>query len=287
MQQLPVIESVKDAIGYTMSNITLLVKASMFWVALYAILVAIFDFSDGGAYMQVIANFSERPIELSEGAFMNSFEVFMQNLANFGSFVNILYIAMMLVGIVAYYSIAIAWHRACLLDEVPPLVRLGKLEFKYFGYSVLLVLVFYGLFVLLLFVASLIAEIILGSEGALAGSFILICTLAFLVMFILSFGRFTLVFPGIAVRDRRMSFRMSWDATKGNSWRILGGVTLCILPALVVSFIGSLIGLISLPLVISLPIIMVLQLLSGAFLLSFMSICYQFLVPSPDEGDLA
>lgn len=107
------------------------------------------------------------------------------------------------------------------------------------------------------------------------------------VAMFIAFGRFSLIFPGIAVRDRRMGFKTSWQATAGNSWRILGGTILCIIPGIVISLITSLLASVSLPLVIYMPIIMVLQLLAGAFLLSFMSICYQFLVPSPDEGDLA
>ncbi|PCI87209.1 MAG: hypothetical protein COB24_07330 [Hyphomicrobiales bacterium] len=284
MQQLPVIESVKDAIGYTMSNITLLVKASMFWVAIYTVFVGIFSFLGGEAYLQIISNFFENTASANPEAQYAAFISFIEQLSAMGSLVNWLHLVMILVGIVAYYSIAIAWHRACLLDEVPPLVRLGKLEFKYFGYTILLGLVLYIIFVVIGLVIGFILAML--SNDAAATSIYPVIGLLSILLF-LAFGRFTLVFPGIAVRDRRMSFRTSWAATKGNSWRILGGTIMCILPALVISLIASLISAVSLPLVISLPIIMILQLLSGAFLLSFMSICYQFLVPSPDEGDLA
>ncbi|MBL1420449.1 MAG: hypothetical protein COC24_008065 [Alphaproteobacteria bacterium] len=284
MQQLPVIESVKDAIGYTMSNITLLVKASMFWVAIYTVFVGIFSFLGGEAYLQIISNFFENTAGANPEAQYAAFIDFIEQLSAMGSLVNWLYLVMILVGIVAYYSIAIAWHRACLLDEVPPLVRLGTLEFKYFGYTILLGLVLYIIFVVIGVVIGFILAMLSG-DGSVAAIYPVIGVMSILLF--LAFGRFTLVFPGIAVRDRRMGFRTSWAATKDNSWRILGGTILCILPALVISLIASLISAVSLPLVISLPIIMILQLLSGAFLLSFMSICYQFLVPSPDEGDLA
>lgn len=284
MLKLPVIESVKDAIGYTMSNITLLVKASMFWVALYTILVAGFSFMGGDAFMQTIANFAANPVNENAADPLEGIMTLMDNLGSFGTTTNLLYLGMMLIGVVAYYSIAIAWHRACLLDEVPPLVRLGKLEFRYFGYTLLLGVGLYALFLLIGFLISfLIASF---GSGDVLGITYLILALMSVIMF-LAFGRFSLVFPGIAVRDRRMGFKTSWQATKDNSWRILGGFLLCVLPSFVISLIGSLLTSISLPLVIYMPIIMVLQLLSGAFLLSFMSICYQFLVPSPDEGDLA
>lgn len=284
MQQLPVIESVKDAIGYTMSNITLLVKASMFWVAIYTVFVGMFSFLGGEAYLLIISNFFENIAAASPEGQYTAFVVLIEQLSAMGSLINWVHLLMILVGIVAYYSIAIAWHRACLLDEVPPLVRLGKLEFKYFGYTILLGLALYIIFVVIGVVIGFILAMLSG-DASMAAIYPVIGLLSILLM--LAFGRFTLVFPGIAVRDRRMSFRTSWAATKGNSWRILGGTILCILPALVISLIASLISAVSLPLVISLPIIMILQLLSGAFLLSFMSICYQFLVPSPDEGDLA
>ena len=284
MQQLPVMESVKDAIGYTMSNITLLVKASIYWVAIYTVLVGIFDFSGGDAYLQLIDDFFENAAPTNAEEQYAAFMLFIEQLSDMGALVNWVYLVMIVVGILAYYSIAIAWHRACLLDEVPPLVRLGKLEFKYFGYSILLAVVLYVIFVAIGAVIG-VALAMLSTDASLAAIYPVIGMLTILLF--LAFGRFTLVFPGIAVRDRRMSFRTSWAATQGNSWRILGGTILCILPALVISLIASLISAVSLPLVISLPIMMILQLLSGAFLLSFMSICYQFLVPSPDEGDLA
>lgn len=287
MQPLPVFESVKDALGYTMSNITLLVKASMFWVAIYTILVGIFDFVDGQAYLQAIANFAEAPTADASDPLRPLWDL-MDNLGAFGAVTNWLYFAMMVLGVIAYYSIAIAWHRACLLDEVPPLARLGALEFKYFGYTILLVFVLSLLSFIISFVVSLgISLLADGSSGQNTelGVFILIIGISF-GSFLL-FGRFSLVFPGIAVRDRRMNFRTSWAATVNNTWRILGGTILCVIPSLVITLIISLLASLSLPLVIILPISMVLQLLSGAFLLSFMSICYQFLVPSPDEGDLA
>lgn len=284
MQQLPVMESVKDAIGYTMSNITLLVKASMFWVAIYTILVGLFSFMDGDVYLQIIDIYAENPFSDNLDQPYEPLTLMFDQLAAFGQFTNFLYVGMMVLGIVAYYSIAIAWHRACLLDEVPPLVRLGKLEFKYFGYTILLGVGLYAIFVIIGLVVGVALAVVSG-DGPIASLYPVIGLMS--VLLFLAFGRFSLLFPGIAVRDRRMSFKTSWAATKGNSWRILGGTILCIIPALVISLIASLLSAVSLPLVISLPIIMILQLLSGAFLLSFMSICYQFLVPSPDEGDLA
>lgn len=275
MQKLPVIESVKDAVGYTLSNITLLVKAAMFWVALYTILVGVFAFMGGEAYLQAFTNFAEsQATNLTDP--LEPIRALMDDLAGFGKITNLIYVGMVLLGIVAYYSIAIVWHRACLLDEVPPVVRLGKLEFRYFGYTILLGAALYAIF------------LVVGLAMTIAFQSIAYLIFAMLAIFMfLAFGRFSLIFPGIAVRDRRMGFKTSWQATKGNSWRILGGTILCVLPGLIISLITSLLASVSLPLVIYLPIIMVLQLLAGAFLLSFMSICYQFLVPSPDEGDLA
>lgn len=283
MQQLPVIESVKDAVGYTMSNITLLVKASLFWVAFYTILVAIFSFMGGDGFLQAITDFGESAVENLDDP-LQPFMALLDKLESFGTFTYMLYIGMMVIGVMAYYSIAIAWHRACLLDEVPPLVRLGSLEFRYFGYTILLGVMLYVIFIILGLIAGFaIAGANFGNS--LGVTYLVVAALSIAVF--LAFGRFSLTFPGIAVRDRRMNLRTSWGFTKGNSWRILGGTLLCLIPALVVSLIAGLIGEVSLPLVISMPIIMVLQLLSGAFFLSFMSICYQFLVPSPDEGDLA
>ncbi|MCJ8324379.1 MAG: hypothetical protein HRU29_07055 [Rhizobiales bacterium] len=280
MQILPVMESVKDAIGYTLSNISLLVKAAMIWVALYTVMVGAFGFMGGDAYMQAIANFMQSAaLEPAEQA--GQFAKFYDILAAFGTLGNSLFLAMWVVTLLAYYSIAISWHRACLLDEIPPLARFGLLELKYIGYTVLLVLlilIFIGLPYIVLAAIAINSEIGILPVAMPIGLFIF----SFLLL-----GRLSLVFPGIAVRDRRMSFRTSWQATKGNSWRILGGTMLCIMPALVISIVETLLGSLSLPLVILMPVQMILQLLSGAFLLSFMSICYQFLVPSPDAGDLA
>ncbi len=286
MIHLPVIETAKDAIGYTLSNISLLLRAALVWVVMYIILVAIFDFLGGEAYIEAFRQLGVDTQIPDAADPVAPFTKLFDTLDSMGSAINAVYVAMFVLGVLAYYGIAIAWHRACLLDENPPMIRLGKLELKYLFISILLAIILYALFVLISVAVAYSVSFAFGSvDGAMIGTFVSIGLL--MVVMLLAFGRFSLAFPGIAVRDRRMNLRTSFSATKGNSWRILGGTLLCIIPILILSLIVSLIDGVGLPLIITLPLAMMINLLGGAFILSFMSICYQTLVPSPDEGDLA
>ena len=286
MKQLPVIATCKDAIGYTLGNVPVFFKAIIIWMLLYTILVGIFIQMDGEAYVNVFENYLADNINVATNN-MQLFDGFFSKLGSFGSLTNWLYIGMFLVSFIAYYSIAIAWHRACLLDEQPPLLKFGLLELKYFGYSILITIILYAFLFIASFTASFIVSTVFGGIAPQLGASISFAAIgAILIIVLLLFVRLFLVFPGIAVQDRRMSLKVSFKATEGNSWRLLGGTILCILPALVIGIIVMLLQNIGLPLIIKLPLAMVLQLVAGAFLLSFMSICYQFFVPSPDEGDL-
>ncbi len=288
MKELPVIQTFKDAVSYTFNNMTMLIKAAMVWLLLYTVVVGLFSFSGGDALVKAFATWANNSQTSNIDDPFFAFRILGETWDGVGSLVQILYISLMAIGFIAYYSIAISWHRACLLDEVPPMFRFGALELKYFFVSLLLVIILFTLYFIATFVIGSVVGIVSSmTGGSTVATGVIIPIIVLTIVLFLAFGRFSLAFPGIAVGDRRMGLKTSFNATKGNSWRILGGSLLCFIPALVISMIVGLLSSIGLPLVISMPIALIANLIGGAFILSFMSICYQILVPPPEEGDLA
>lgn len=289
MNKLPVIATVKDSVGYTLSNISLLLRASLVWVLIYVFLVSIFSFLGGDEYLEVFREFGASPTLATSQDPSEAFVELFAKLSAVGEYTGFAYAALLIFGMFAYYGFAISWHRACLLDEQPPLIRAGKLEFKYLFMSFLLIIILYILFVILGIIAGLIMGTIFGALGGanLAGYAAMASLIIVGIGLLLVFSRTNLVFPGIAVQDKRMNLGTSLKLTKGNSWEIFAGNFLCFIPALLAALVYNLIDSIGLPIIISMPIMMVLNFVSVAFALSFMSMCYQFFVPSPDAGDLA
>ena len=143
-----------------------------------------------------------------------------------------------IIGAVLFYfggvlAFAVAWHRAILLSEPPRLsLRFGRREGRFFGYSLLIGLVFLG--------AALAGGIVLG--GLLAafrtgGAMIAILSP---IMAIVAWGicaRLSLALPAAAVDEPGGLLKTAWRRGKGNAVRLFFGPFVCAIPPIILQAI--------------------------------------------------
>jgi hypothetical protein len=131
---------------------------------------------------------------------------------------------------VGFGSIAVAWHRLILLGEQPPWINLGigGQVPRYVGRALLASFGAAGAmmvcFMLIVLAANALPHIVPGSNPTSDTTVQLIYAILFLFM-TLVVGRLLIALPGTAVGNPT-SFRRAWEVTKGNSWRLLGGIAL-------------------------------------------------------------
>ena len=260
-RSLPVFETVGQSLGYSFRNIGLMIRLSWFWSILLVALFVAFQIEGRAGW---------------DGVAIAVFAV------------------LMIVYFVALYSIAVGWHRALLLGEQTGWINFnaGRREAGYLGYMLLITLLSS---LPLMMTLILIAGVPSLSSGVSRGMLVFMETfvvLAAFVIMLLIMGRLHLVLPGVAVGDRRISIRQSLDLTRGNSWRILGGLLLIsliqIVPTSILSALGDPGGLGLDPMTgLALSAVAVpFRIILGFVALSYMSFCYWFFVPPPQEGDL-
>jgi hypothetical protein len=142
-----------------------------------------------------------------------------------------------LVEVFAYAVFGVAWHRALLMQESPPVIpQLGRRQLRFWLMSLLLAL-------LISLLVGLPAGLLIGGLGAAgAGNMapaLLIVPMAVLALYLAA--RFSFVFPAAAV-DESFGLRESWQTTKGNGWRLIGAYILAFLPMLAAAAVLLLIG---------------------------------------------
>lgn len=203
MYKLPVWQTIADSYRFTFGNIGLLIKISLVWLIVsYAI----------GFVIGIVIGLTGSP-----GIWLNLFLV---------------KIMPALVWLIAISAIAVAWHRACLLEERATglfAAPLRKRVWKFFIVSI----VFSGLAYLLFILASIVI-LQFGGSNWLSG---LLMVVVFLLI-VLLFVRLNLLFPAIAIESVGVTLERSWHLTKGNAWRLILGNIVCLVP---VSFVAGVI----------------------------------------------
>lgn len=195
MYKLLVWQTVADSYRFTFGNIGLLIKISLVWLIVsYAI----------GFVIGVAIGLTGSP-----GVWLNLFLV---------------KVVPWLVGLIAISAVAVAWHRACLLEDRTTglfAAPLSKRVWKFFVVSI----VFTGLGYLLFFLVSMLIFKLGGSA-----TFTLGAVLAAFLLIVLVFVRLNLLFPAIAIESVSVTMERSWHLTKGNAWRLILGNLACFLP---------------------------------------------------------
>jgi hypothetical protein len=124
-------------------------------------------------------------------------------------------------------AVAVAWHRHVIRGDrlAPPMAppQLRVLLYALRGYLLLLPGSLASLPAVALGFALVV--VLMSLEGGRFEVWVLpVLVVVFLpavVLHLLVTARLVLVLPGTAVNDRRMTFRRSWELTRGNTWRLL------------------------------------------------------------------
>ncbi len=292
VKRLPVFHTVGESLKYTFRNWILMIQLIWVWVGLIALFSVFAYFTGGESAIRRFYLGVEAPNE------------------TFGGYNLFLYIALLLLMLAASYSVIVGWHRALLLNEQPDSVhvKVGNRELQYFLRTLGLTFLFLVPAIVLMLMATVSIGLIerqLPGAAAAGIAATIICAV-FLIVF---FSRFTLIFPGAAVGDRRVTFRSSLQLTRKNGRYIFAGFCLITLFQIVISIpvygvfswaafggFGEMFaafgqaaagGAVQPQLIAMIALNQILTLLFLFCSLSFMSYCYWFLVPPPEEGDLA
>lgn len=132
-------------------------------------------------------------------------------------------------------SVAVAWHRMVLLGEkiARSYLRLDAVVCRYFAFGMLLALPFN----LLAFIPFSPLNLLPGahSGAALAASAaLLLVYVAVLTASFVASTRLALILPAIALGRRDATLGDCWRRTRGSFWRLFWGVTLSIIPMILI-----------------------------------------------------
>jgi hypothetical protein len=208
LRTLPIGPIISHMLSSTMNNLGFALRAQWPWMAIMA---AIF------AFIGVTANF---PVDATPA----QNEVFFREHPGQLAWFMFELVIGILVAMLAFSSIAVAWHRYVLLDEVPQgmaKLRLDATVWRYFGNLILigLLLIVAALPLTILVGLLIAANPLLGIIGALVYSALVMLPIIY---------RLSIKLPAIALE--RKDFRMAdaWTVSAGNWWQIVGvglGVT--------------------------------------------------------------
>ena len=187
--------TVIDSYRFTFGNIGLLIKISLVWI------VVSYAAAFGGAYSLIPA----APIGDSTNTALSK-------------------ILPYAVGLLAICAVAVAWHRACLLEERPALPFATPFRIRVWKYLVAS-LVLLGLSYLIFALSSFV---ILGVVGA-GWTFIALIVVVFALIFLI-FIRLSLLYPATAIQSATVTLARSWRLTKGKAFRLLAGMVIGVLP---------------------------------------------------------
>jgi hypothetical protein len=257
MRKLPVMAAFSHAFRSTTNNLAFAFHASWPWMAvLLPVLIA------GNLY--VFAETGGDPEQQTPGSIAAS-------------------IAIGVISMLSFASIAVSWHRYVLLDEMPEGIKRLRVDgtvWRYFG-NVLLISVLIGLAggaAALLFVFFTYITAGVGAIVAIPG------IIALLLCAIMAFYRLGVKLPSIALERHDFSLTDAWRITAGNFWQMVGlGILYFLLgaaAALVIAAIGYLLGMLgaTLGIALSVSIQLVLQWMLTIFGITILTSLYGFFV---------
>jgi hypothetical protein len=140
-------------------------------------------------------------------------------------------------------SIAVAWHRLMILGERPGLSAgnvASKTLWHYIGVGLVIILIM-ALPLVLIF-APMIYFIPKAAGGtpppwffALIPIFMLLYCVAMAIML-----RLSLLLPARAIGNLDLTFKQTWNRSRGNTWRMFWGIAACTFPPLLLAQFGYL-----------------------------------------------
>ena len=136
-------------------------------------------------------------------------------------------------------SIAVAWHRLLILGEHPGSFSgnvMTKNLWRYIGVGIAICLIVIVPAAVILFPFYFLFFPQTAGAAPSAGSLIMI-PIFFALYFVGAtvLLRLSLLLPAQAVGDLGLTFKQTWDRTRGNTWRIFWGLLACMVPAGIVA----------------------------------------------------
>jgi hypothetical protein len=196
MKNLPVGDAFGHIVSSTLHNIRFAVFSQWPWIAIVVVLIAATQNSVG-------------VLGLSEGEMQAAFQADPALALRFALWITVL----ASVGLLAFASIAVSWHRYILLDEFPQglaMLRVDNPVWRYLGNLLLLSL---------MMTALLVPVTLLSIPFGPAAVPLLIGFFLFVVVPLTY--RLGVKLPAVALGRRDFTFRDAWNATTGNSWQLL------------------------------------------------------------------
>lgn len=289
IKNLPVFKTIFQTVNFTLRNFIPLLRASAVWLVICIALNVLFEFLGLGEYFEKLSSFELLNAEMSKYNGVANAPTTAQEILNQLKFeIETLRVSLdgvlaahkwgnRLLFILAFSSLSVAWVRLHLLDEKPESFRFGGFEARFLGY-----LLAYAAACVAVF--DLIWYVFVDKGITTAGLVLLSILIVFGMVFVIS--RFLLVFPGVAVGDKRMNPLSSWKFTTRNSWDMYGGIWLVSLLSLLLFIAGGLLGASGSAIYISIPVQLLLFIISMSLYLGFLAKAYQYFVPRPEAGDL-
>jgi hypothetical protein len=136
-------------------------------------------------------------------------------------------------------SIAVAWHRLVILSERPAISGSNvatKDLWRYTGMAIALFLIVFLPAAAILFSTSFFLEQSLRGPLAPPPGFFALLLLGF-VLYAVGTAvalRLTLLLPARAIGDTNLTFKQTWNRTRGNIWRLFWGVFVTTVPPLLI-----------------------------------------------------
>jgi hypothetical protein len=144
----------------------------------------------------------------------------------------------------ANVALSVAWHRAILAQETPSAamaLRFGGREWRYFGYSLLIVLVICAPVLIFVVISALISAIFVGivvaANGAhlatIGGMSALVSEIIRLIIMLAALyvvSRLWLALPAVAIDQRGDMLSTAWRRSRRNGVRLMFGLLVCTLP---------------------------------------------------------
>lgn len=152
-----------------------------------------------------------------------------------------------LVLILASVSIAVAWHRRVILGERPPWWGFNIATKSFWRYIGIGLAIWLLAMLPILFAFILLAVILSISGKSVPVGIAAIVALVILAAYVTTIAimlRLSLLLPARATGDLDLTFKRSWNRTRGNGWRIFWGVLICVgAPMIVVEMVLLPIGM--------------------------------------------
>lgn len=283
VKNLPVFQSVKNSLGYSFKHWKFLLVTIAPWLGLYVLFSLFFQMLGIVEYLDLTAELNATA-ELGEMSNRNVEELIVQLsferdglTSQLASWIQIYYAVDIFLHIMIFSRVAIVWHRAYLLGEMQPKISFGADEIYF-------ILYFAGLTVMLFGFSIAAGGVIVGFDVSRV-KFGLVIIISCLVLF--SFAtRFLMIFPGVAVGDKRMNPKTSWQITQGNGLDLYGGLLLIMLVSIPIFILKIYIAGLGLTTFVEWPLQLFLWSVCVVFLQVFLSISYRFFMPTPQSGDL-